>query len=529
VGVLGKISGLFRPKQKKMPVASNPRYVNTYRRKIAAHYDSARTTDENERHWANADALSPNALMTPAIRNRVRMRARYEAQQNNSYAKGMILTLANDLIGKGPRLQLNNLSQSESVRLQKMFVDWATEVDLAQKLRTMRIAKCVDGESFAVMITNPSLKSPVKLDIRPIEADRVEEPFQYLRREEDGVDAVRTDTNGNITHYYLQDTHPGGVVSDGAWRGEWVSADHILHVFRRDRPEQLRGISEIVTALPLFAMSRRFTLATLAAAETAADFAAVLYTDSPAVDSANLGQDEWFDAIPIEYRAMVTLPNSWKMEQFRAEHPSASYDMFKREILNEIARCLNMPFNVAAANSSSYNYSSGRLDHQTYFKSIDVERDEWECAVLDKILYAWLTEAYAARLIDAASSDEFSEWSWQWHWDNREDIDEAKSANAKDTKLRSGMTNRVLVLQRDNIDLDQHDADAARSYGKTVEQYRDALFQQQFSVGATDGKSGTTEPPQDRESGEGPDDSSVEATHFIPHWERRQLPTPSGG
>jgi hypothetical protein len=30
---------------------------------------------------------------------------------------------------------------------------------------------------------------------------------------------------------------------------------------------------------------------------------------------------------------------------------------FKKEILNEIARCLNMPFNVAAGNSSGYNYA----------------------------------------------------------------------------------------------------------------------------------------------------------------------------
>ncbi len=35
-----------------------------------------------------------------------------------------------------------------------------------------------------------------------------------------------------------------------------------------------------------------------------------------------------------------------------AEQPATTYAEFKREILNEIARCLNMPFNVAAGNSS---------------------------------------------------------------------------------------------------------------------------------------------------------------------------------
>jgi len=52
-----------------------------------------------------------------------------------------------------------------------------------------------------------------------------------------------------------------------------------------------------------------------------------------------------------------------------------------------------MPFNVAAGNSSGYNYASGRLDHQTYFKSIRVEQAHLEAVVLDRILAAWLDEA----------------------------------------------------------------------------------------------------------------------------------------
>ena len=70
-----------------------------------------------------------------------------------------------------------------------------------------------------------------------------------------------------------------------------------------------------------------------------------------------------------------------------------TYAEFKKEILNEIARCLNMPFNVAAGNSSGYNYASGRLDHQTYFKSIRVDQSHLEGVVLDRILAAWLSEA----------------------------------------------------------------------------------------------------------------------------------------
>ena len=75
------------------------------RRLVVAKFDSAKTTPENRKHWANADGLSPNAAINPEVRRVLRNRARYEVA-NNSYAKGIVLTLANDTIGTGPRLQM---------------------------------------------------------------------------------------------------------------------------------------------------------------------------------------------------------------------------------------------------------------------------------------------------------------------------------------------------------------------------------------------------------------------------------------
>ncbi len=44
-----------------------------------------------------------------------------------------------------------------------------------------------------------------------------------------------------------------------------------------------------------------------------------------------------------------------RLAQMQRRATTTTYAEFKREILNEIARCLNMPFNVAAGNSSGYN------------------------------------------------------------------------------------------------------------------------------------------------------------------------------
>jgi capsid protein len=186
-------------------------------------------------------------------------------------------------------------------------------------------------------------------------------------------------------------------------------------------------VPEITPALPLYAQLRRYTLAVIAAAETAADIAAYMETDSP--PSGEADEVEPLDTIPIEQRTMLTLPMGWKINQLKAEQPATGYREFKQEILNEIARCLHMPFNVAAGNSSGYNYSSGRLDHQLYFRSIEIDRRQLELIALDRLFTRWLYEAvrledYLPQRLRHVSVD----WSHQWFWDGGDLLDpEAES------------------------------------------------------------------------------------------------------
>ncbi|MBL9030298.1 MAG: phage portal protein [Phycisphaerae bacterium] len=362
---------------------------------LRAGFDSAVTNDHNRKHWAGADGLSADAAASPEVRRTLRNRARYETA-NNAYAKGIVLTLANDVVGTGPRLQLLTDDDDANERLEQAFMGWIKAIGLPEKLRTMRASRATDGEVFAVLVSNPRLPTPVKLDIRLVEADQVTTPDLWPV-DDNAVDGIVFDAFGNPVQYHILKGHPGDTRSWGAgYLGleyDRVPAEAVIHYFRADRPGQSRGVPDITPALPLFAQLRRFTLAVLGAAETAADFAGILYTDAPANGEAE--SVEPMDAIELEARSLLTMPGGWKMAQVQAEQPSTTYAEFKREILNEIARCLNMPFNVAACNSSGYNYASGRLDHQTYFKSIRVEQHHLQLAVLDRILKAWLNRGGA--------------------------------------------------------------------------------------------------------------------------------------
>ena len=331
--MLSWISNWWSPK-------STPSQARSVARVVRARYDAAVTTDDNRRHWANADGLSPNASNSAAVRRILRNRARYETA-NNSYARGIVLTLAHDVVGTGPRLQMITGDSEANRRIEQAFMMWARSVHLAEKLRTMRMARATDGESFAILTNNPRLNTEVQLDLRLVEADQVTTP-DLDRLSTIAVDGIVFDSAGNPVEYHVLRTHPGDGFYSARSDYDRIPADAVLHWFRADRPGQTRGIPDIMPALPLFAQLRRFTLAVLAAAETAADFAGILYTDAPANGEADAAEP--FEPIELEKRALVTMPGGWKMAQMQAEQPSTTYGEFKHELLNEIARCLNMPF-----------------------------------------------------------------------------------------------------------------------------------------------------------------------------------------
>jgi lambda family phage portal protein len=466
------LSNLFTSK----PPSASPRRAL---RMLRARYDAAVSNDDNRRHWANADGLSANAANSAEVRRVLRNRSRYEVA-NNSYARGIVLTLANDVIGTGPRLQMLTEDVEANRSIEKEFANWAKAVGLAEKLRTMRMARATDGESFCILTSNPKLPTQVQLDLRLVEADQICTP-DLSAMDQNAIDGIIFDAAGNPVEYHVLREHPGETARRFILEYDRLPALSVIHWFRADRPGQARGIPDIMPALPLFAQLRRFTLAVIAAAETAADFAGILYTDAPAGGESEAAEP--FEPIELEQRALVTMPGGWKMSQLQAEQPATTYAEFKKEILNEIARCLNMPFNVAAGNSSGYNYASGRLDHQTYFKAIRVDQAHLECVILDRILVAWLDEAALIPGLLPANLGPFVDWSHQWFWDGQEHVDPAKEASAQATRLANHTTSLAHEYARQGRDWEE----ALRQRAKEV-----ALMQELGLTAAT-----ATQPPSD--------------------------------
>ncbi len=76
--------------------------------------------------------------------------------------------------------------------VEKEFFAWADAIGLAEKLRTMRVARVSDGESFVLLTSNPRVESPVQLDLKLVEAEQVTSPSLTLDTSR-YIDGIRFD------------------------------------------------------------------------------------------------------------------------------------------------------------------------------------------------------------------------------------------------------------------------------------------------------------------------------------------------
>jgi len=437
---------------KKNQVKKSVVISNMPRERIRS-YDAAAISRHNENHWLYADASDADFWIRqdlPTTRNR----ARYEIR-NNSYAEGIIATLANDLVGTGPDLQLATGNPNADTELEEKFYRWSQNCDIEGRITFGEILaltggrqQCESGEGLIVFENIETQKNWTRaraeplLRLRVIEPDRLASPFGLMTgriNDERIRDGIEYDENGRPAFYYILNQHPGSAANFGGF-GDYnkIPASQTIHLYRQNRPGQSRGMPWITPSLSLFAQLRRFTLATIQNAESVANPMGAIETDAfgaeqPPVDT--------MDEVEIPRNSLLTLPMGSKMNQLKPEHPATTYEMFKNEIINEIARCLCMPFNVAAANSAKYNYASGRLDWQVYYRFIRTIRNWLEAHECNRIFYAWLGEAvlipgyfkYFNSVVELARPE--------WNWPGSEHVDPKKEADAQNTRRLSLTTN----------------------------------------------------------------------------------------
>lgn len=423
----------------------SPKKSDFGRPDVNALYDAALSTPTaNDRtYWPGVDNFDADRSNTVQARQTTRQRARYLVQ-NDPLAAGIVKTLADHRVGVGPNLQLLTQNDGFNAMVQARWQEWDATAGFSRKLHTMSKAWDTDGECFGLLGTNPNLPCDVKLDLKLMETDQVFTPWLPWAVP-NRVDGIWFDDWGRATFYDVLRWHPGGVFPYWTWLYDTVPAQYVIHLIRQDRPNQHRGMSAFTPSLRLFAQRKRFLEAVVKAAESHASVTILLETLTAALNSKeDVADPATIGAAEIPQNMVAALPYGYSAKGFHAEQPATTFEMFDRRLIGAIARPWSMPYAIAACDSSKMNFSSGRLDHQTYYAGIRVDQSlNLSPLVCVRVFREWFKEAcraYAWSVPDSPAPPH------AWNWVEPEYSDPEADANAAGTRLAIGLTSHSAEL-----------------------------------------------------------------------------------
>lgn len=335
------------------------------------------TDYEHSAYFATAQDTSADEVCSEGERSTLRANCR-KILLDCPNAMNAARSLALSVYGAGPTLQVKTPDAELNRSIEKLFNRWrkASKYDLT--FFTAIQALPSDGEAFFHITTDPS--NCFSLGIELIEPYRVREPMG-VSMEPDRFCGIKYDEFNRPMEYTVVKSYPNPNYNSTINEYVTIPAGQIEHLYIPILAAQRRGLPLLQSAIQTMAGLKKIEDATLSAVETAANISFVIESG---LDPDNISNDcqlaegqtfEAFDTVKLPGRNNgLYLPSGMKATQFKPEQPGINYNTFKNDCLLGVGAALSAPKNIILNDSSSYNYSSARLDAQIFERWADVLR-----------------------------------------------------------------------------------------------------------------------------------------------------------
>lgn len=349
------------------------------RRALARHAlgrlgDSARAFDANGtgRRLATwkASAAGPIDEVGPAL-GRLRNRAR-DLARNNPYARrGIEITVAHQ-VGYGIAPRPRTGSDGGDKRVKAAFDEWSVGCDVTGRLDffgLQALAARTRAESGEALIRIYRANGPgrVPLRLQVLEPDYLDETKHDITAPAAGnrvAWGVEIDPHGAPIAYWLYPHHPGDMAGTVTRRSSSVRvpAADVIHLFRVDRPGQIRGVPDLAPVATRLRSLDDYQEAELERARVQACIAAFVTTTGgpdggPLRGTVAPGETE---------RRLTMAPGMIEAllpgEDVKFLSPAAgeAYPEHVKAVLRAIAVGLGVTYHQLAGDLSDANYSSLR-------------------------------------------------------------------------------------------------------------------------------------------------------------------------
>lgn len=397
-----------------------------------------------------------NAEIVHGVLGRLRDTSR-DLVRNNPYARRGIDAITHNVVGAGVIPQFRSASQSATDALEAMAVEHldttAVDADGRHNLYGLQaLAMRAVAESGEVLVRRrrrrPEDGLPLPFALQVLESD-------FLDSSKNGdmgngniaVQGVEFDRLGRRVAYWMFDEHPGSTGTMRLPQSRRVPAQDVAHVYRMDRPGQVRGVPWLAPVILRMHDYADYEDAQLMRQKIAAVFAAFV-TDPDGVDrgpidgetsSANEDRLESLEPGIIEY-----LPPG-KEIKFASPPGVEGYGEYARIQLHAIAAGLGVTYETLTGDLSEVNFSSGRMGWLEFQRSIVFWQNSILINQMCKRVEGWFLEAASVGVGVAAPA------TATWTPPRREMIDPTKEIPAQRDAVRSGFVSL---------------SDAVRSMGK---------------------------------------------------------------
>lgn len=295
---------------------------------------------------------------------------------------------------------------------------------------------------------------------RRLMADGLPLPFQIQILEPDFIDASRSgtlqggneirdgieyDVIGRRVAYYLHSEHPGATFRTRMrHQSRRVPASEILHIYRQDRPGQMRGVTWLAPVALSLQDLHDHQDAQLMRQKIAACFAAFRVAPDDGSDTANVG-----DTI-LPGRIQNLAPG----EDIRFAVPPGveAYDEFTKAVLRSAAAGIGVTYEALSGDLSGVNFSSARMGRMEMDRNVS----SWQWLLMIPQMMqpigAWFIEAAGIAL---ARQFKPGDITIGWVPPHRALVDPTREIPALRDKVRAGFASRQSVVRELGFDPDE--------------------------------------------------------------------------
>ncbi len=404
-------------------------------------YDAA-SSGRRTAGW-RTPATSSNAENSPNL-SRLRFIGR-DLERNNPWAVKALYTICSNVVGEGILVKAVNGNTVQRARAEKLWKQWAesTACDFdgirnfysIQDLVMRTVAR--DGECLVRFRRNPDMPN-VPLQLQVLEPDYLD-PYRIINPDTGNrvIDGVEVDMQGRRVAYWLYPHHPGDtrtVLWFNALVSHRVPMGEVAHVFRQDRPGQLRAVSWFAPVAMTLRDLGDYESAELVRQKIAACFTAFV-TDINAGDdiTTDMSQDPLSEVLEKVEPGIVEYLPPGKDVKFAQPPTTNGFSDFTRTQLRKVAAGVGLTYESLTGDMSQTNFSSARMGWIEMGRNVESWR--WRLLIPMLCIPVWEHFIQAASVAGPSLKGIDSYWTAP----RRETIDPLKETEASMRRMRAGI------------------------------------------------------------------------------------------